>query len=673
MTSWQGPAIVATTWANLRHPSAVRLLAFVAAVAGLFAAARDGENQPLLYLAFAAFLVASTLWVRGLDAHWVRREREPTSFVVLLLAFAVLVVATAVVRLTLEPARSTIILGGAIVAYIFVGLLVRRLRWVAADRPAGAEVGLLPVVLLGLLTALLTAYALLWRLGAGDLALVGLPLVAAVTVVPALVHVLSELIIRILSVPARDQARRVCTCVGLAVTALVAGAAIAAVDESVYLCAVLAVVALLAWALAVGSLVDIAVVIAVLALVGVTPGTQDVEPAVLVATPGPVRGQPEPVLVSLGDSYSSGEGAARYLRDTNVAGTNECRRAATAWPVLVAQALGAHRLVFRACSGARARHLVGRDGVDEQQAGEGVQVRRALEDLRLVERDLDPVLVVLSIGGNDSGFRQIGASCLSLGSCEDPQVSHLFVDNLTAVESALRATYLEVARQFPASPIAVMPYPDAFATDTGCARAPLEEGDVRFVRRFTGLLDATIEKVAMETGVYYVTDMRHALTTTGLALCDQSGTPGLNFLNLRGVGGTALDRSNPGRWIHNSLHPNERGHAALAAAFTDWLAQQSRGSLVGLQALLPAAAKRADDGVVEPADDLAAPSKGDGLLCFESGEGTCGSRADAWALSQIAPEAWEPLCLAALAAGGAWLLAVGSSAGRLRRRGTYPT
>lgn len=239
------------------------------------------------------------------------------------------------------------------------------------------------------------------------------------------------------------------------------------------------------------------------------------------------------------------------------------------------------------------------------------------------------------------------------------------------MESALRATYAAVATKFPASPIAVMPYPNAFATDDGCVRAPVEKGDIRFVRDFTDKLDGIIEKTAKEAGLYYVAPMRTALTDTRLGLCDTSNTPGLNFVDFRGVGGAALNRFNPGNWIHNSLHPNERGHAALAAAFTGWLSERKRvegeETLTGLAALLPAAANRPEGaGTASPA--LPVPTKATTTLCFEAAGGRCTPKADAWALRQLAPGTIPAFLLAAWMAAGAWFLAIGFSARRFRRR-----
>jgi len=671
-----------------RLADAVRLLAFVVAVMALFFLARQGQTQPVMYVAFAFFLVTATLWVRGLDANWVESREDYRSGPLLVIALAVPAGVTILIGIFVERSLSTFVLGALITAYIGAGLAIRKLRWRVIQGESAPTTGslenristwlLATVICWQVLAGLLVvAYGALWLLGRAPTGVVGPLFLLAVVLVPALVHVLSERCIIALS--REDEGGRGGWVIGGAVAAgLGMAIGVAYLDETRYLLAFLVVVALLTWAFTVGSLADIAVVLAVLALMGVTPASQDVKPAILTAeASAPTSGAAESVVVALGDSYSSGEGASRYLDETNVAGGNQCRRAATAWPVLVAQSLGAHRLVFRACSGARARNLVGKVDDDEQYDGEGIQVDRALEDLRSADAELKPALVVLSIGGNDSGFRQIGSSCLSLSSCNDDDVSKYFYDNLPDVEAALRATYLAIAGKFPNSPIAVMPYPDAFATDDGCVRAPVEAGDIDFVRNFTDTLDDTIEKVAAETGVYYVAPMRSALTDSHLALCDESGTPGLNFLDLRGVGGAARDRFNPGNWIHNSLHPNERGHAALAAAFTGWLSSQTRvddgNELSGLAALMPPAIKRKVDKVEEPPTDLPVPTKSSTTLCFEKDGGDCGPQADAWALSRLGPGTFGPILLAAMVAGGSWALTVGISARRFRRRSATRT
>jgi len=669
-----------------RRSDAVRLMVFVLAVMSLFFVSREGQTQPVMYVAFAVFLVTATLWVRGLDANWLAGREDYRSTPLLMLALGVPVLFTIAIGIYFERSLSTFVLGALITSYIAAGLAVRKLRWRVIQGTSAETNGsvesrisawlLTKVIHWELLAVLLVAAnGALWLLGRAPNALTVPLFLALVVPIPALVHVLSERRIMALWSKGAGSQHRWVICGG-AGTVLGMAFGVLYLGETRYLLALVVLVAMLTWAFTVGSLADIAAVLAALALMGVTPASQDVKPAILSAKAAPTtKSTTGPVVVALGDSYSSGEGASRYLDKTNVAGGNQCRRAATAWPVLAAQSLGANRLVFRACSGARARNIVGRATDDEQYPGEGIQVDRANKELRSVDENLDPALVMLSIGGNDAGFRQVGSSCLSLSSCNDDDVSKYFYGNLPEVEAALRSTYLAIAKKFPDSPIAVMPYPDAFAKEDGCVRAPLEAGDIRFVRDFTESLDATIAKVADETGLYYVAAMRSALTDSHLGLCDESGTPGLNFLDLRGVGGAARDRFNPGNWIHNSLHPNERGHAALAAAFTGWLSAQTRmdadgNELAGLGALMAPEVKRGVDDVREPPKPLPVPTKSSTTLCFEKEGGDCGPRADAWALARLGPGAFYPILLAGLVAGGSWTLAVGLSAIRFRRRRT---
>ena len=70
---------------------------------------------------------------------------------------------------------------------------------------------------------------------------------------------------------------------------------------------------------------DIVLIIAGLAVMGFTPGD---------AGPQPEVGAKKHVLVAIGDSYMSGEGADTYFEGTDIGGENQCRRAPTAWVTL---------------------------------------------------------------------------------------------------------------------------------------------------------------------------------------------------------------------------------------------------------------------------------------------------------------------------------------------------
>ena len=104
-------------------------------------------------------------------------------------------------------------------------------------------------------------------------------------------------------------------------------------------------VAGLVFAIVSGTLADVFAVLGIIALMGVTPQQEPIPEALQ-------PGEGQRVLVALGDSYMSGEGADTYFEGTDVGGGNQCRRAPTAWAVQAAQRYF-DGLVFLACSGAR--------------------------------------------------------------------------------------------------------------------------------------------------------------------------------------------------------------------------------------------------------------------------------------------------------------------------------
>ncbi len=115
-------------------------------------------------------------------------------------------------------------------------------------------------------------------------------------------------------------------------------------------------------------------------------------------------------MVVLGDSYIAGEGAPSYFPGTDVLHVNGCHRAATAYPYLVADDLELS-LTFAACSGEDVRRHLPRS-----VPGEPGQRPRREEAARRSAREPRPSkLVLLSIGGNDAGFAEIGAACATPG------------------------------------------------------------------------------------------------------------------------------------------------------------------------------------------------------------------------------------------------------------------
>jgi GDSL-like Lipase/Acylhydrolase family len=179
--------------------------------------------------------------------------------------------------------------------------------------------------------------------------------------------------------------------------------------------------------------------------------------------------------MALGDSYISGEGADDYYEGTNVAGTNTCRRAPTAYPALLM--LEDHTaiptdLAFLACSGATAT------GVHEQL--------RTAERLRDRE-NLDVEFVLLSVGGNDALFGSVGRTCLMPGDCSE--LSEAWMENLQHVGTTLTRLYEDVRETFPDTPVLVVPYPIP-VSDQSCEYSAFTDAEHQFLNDFATELNA---------------------------------------------------------------------------------------------------------------------------------------------------------------------------------------
>jgi lysophospholipase L1-like esterase len=285
-----------------------------------------------------------------------------------------------------------------------------------------------------------------------------------------------------------------------------------------------------------------------------------------VGTPASVS----PALVALGDSYISGEGAKEFFAATNVADENECRRAPSAYPVLVATPA---RLAFFACSGAVAANIYRRpqwpgEPVDDTPQ-KGVDQLDQLKAL-FARSGRGVRLVLVSIGGNDAGFSTIGVSCLAPGSCVErgqAWFNRLTEDVAPEVGRAYRTIRAVTGGRVP---VVAVPYPEPIS-DHPCAYSSLTAGEGRFLRAFLRELNAVIRRSARDAGFYYLPAMQGAFSDS-LRICDQPRDKvGVNFISLRSVDGFVDQALNPAKWIHNSLHPNEAGHRAMAAVLESWL------------------------------------------------------------------------------------------------------
>jgi hypothetical protein len=211
--------------------------------------------------------------------------------------------------------------------------------------------------------------------------------------------------------------------------------------------------------------------------------------------------KPRNIVVSLGDSYASGEGASvggggDYYRETDNNGGNEdirnaCHRSRNAWSrkAVLADVPGSsiaaradswdptldHQLI--ACSGARTENLL---PIRTVRAGDPVPVNDfgrvgagqygELSQLDKGFLDETTTLVTLAIGGNDARFSDIIKECIyaaGLFSCPDAKLSgdsevlSVAVPAAIAgpVENSVVITLREIHKKAPNAKILLMGYP----------------------------------------------------------------------------------------------------------------------------------------------------------------------------------------------------------------------
>jgi hypothetical protein len=680
------------------------LLVFSTAAAVLLYSARSGAPEPVIQALLIGYVVTATLWVREQYVNSLGGELWvlPGNLTLwMLLASLILAVLWSVTKWDGLGLLSLYLLwlgGSAIVTRMRDsqthgqdGRLKKLFEWTA---PRRGGLGIL-LTATGLLLAI-TGLLLIGH-GSGFLlkSAVVVLLVALLLALPVGISLLSE--VAISKLEGSKSRRALIAAVGGASFVALALVAVA-VAHTAWVLLIFAALLAIVVALASSTHADVAIAMVLVALLGVTPHQQSL-PDLLTRQAPP--GQTLNTLVAIGDSYMSGEGASIYYDGTDDGGGNQCRRAPTAWAALASEN-GFDALEFLACSGARtsnvlydpnvenpemaipsqtgpqrfrdqlsAKHLIG-----TQKGDKATQLDQWRADK--VARGLKPAMVVVSLGGNDAGFSTIGAMCLAPGSCDERK--DLWIGSLDQVRSRLRLAYVEIAETFPDVPVFIVGYPDPILLSTQtCDKVWLTATERTFIREFlTGNgsqdgLNDVVRETSDEFGFYYVDRIETALWDAHLQLCDplNDGRPGLNFLGLRSVRGAAEQRFNPANWIHSSLHPNERGHAALLRAFQIWRAQQTQplsarrsvatDSASRLQAALQTwsydAPKQAEKAVKNagPCD------------LFETSANGCRTQGSDWALGQVRSMLLGGgLWLSLLAAVAAWAAAVGFFAARRR-------
>lgn len=292
-------------------------------------------------------------------------------------------------------------------------------------------------------------------------------------------------------------------------------------------------------------------------------------------------------IVALGDSYISGEGADRFFKGTDEFGVNQCHRAATAYPFLAAERLGAS-LTFVACSGARTADVTSRGqypASDGEKNGYGAKPQ--IDALGEVE---DPDAVLISIGGNDAGFAEIGKSCAN-PAVDCRRSASFWINRLdTEVYPAVRDTLVAVRKAAPGATVFAMTYPNPIGP-RNCGDILLSEPEMAFLRDvFVGRLDEDVAFAARAARVHLI-DLSDSLA--GRRICDGPlRRAAINFIDVGLTRGSTLHLSLRGLASlgHGTFHPNELGHEMLARTVVPELEALKEGTLEPLPPALPAGA-----------------------------------------------------------------------------------
>jgi lysophospholipase L1-like esterase len=257
-----------------------------------------------------------------------------------------------------------------------------------------------------------------------------------------------------------------------------------------------------------------------------------------------------PVAAGLGDSFSSGEGTRVFEPETDVQGRNECHRSPLSWQRIVASALRASLSHF-ACSGAETKHLL-----HEDRFGERAQITRLAE----LDQESPTQLVMLTIGGNDVGFRYVLQACLTPGSDCVQRYVRGRKDALSSAIAALPGQLVRVlgATQLaaPSARVLLAGYPHIGPlSPRSCLTA--SRAEVGWLAEKAVELNATLHAAATALDVEFV-PMLDAFSNHDACRLRGSWVHGIDPF----VGRDSLA-------FRNTFHPNARGYAVMARRALD--------------------------------------------------------------------------------------------------------
>jgi lysophospholipase L1-like esterase len=228
--------------------------------------------------------------------------------------------------------------------------------------------------------------------------------------------------------------------------------------------------------------------------------------------------------VSLGDSYSAGEGVwplPPYDDGTDVqnpTSTNGdvCHRSSDAYArqyALLTTTFANHDVVHLACSGSNMWDVGGSAGTTPNPDAAGSVFYN--EPVQTTEIPSDAKLVTLTVGGNDAGFIDVLTNCVVaiITTCQqeykNPDGTDKELQLIDSLGTGLVSTYDAVKQAAPNAQIYVLTYPNIFVADDS---QPADSRDCTAIQRsdrdwligLTSELDAVIRTSASTAGVHII-------------------------------------------------------------------------------------------------------------------------------------------------------------------------
>jgi lysophospholipase L1-like esterase len=325
----------------------------------------------------------------------------------------------------------------------------------------------------------------------------------------------------------------------------------------------------------------------------------------------PLQNKPGDIVVALGDSYSSGEGASvtgggDYYRETDNNGDNEairnaCHRSRNAWSrkaVLAdvpSSSIGARadswdpQLDFHliACSGAQTEQLLPYHTVPAGQARprndfnqEGTGQYGELSQLDKGFLDENTTLVTLSIGGNDARFSDVIKECVYAAGLLPCQDAKLPGDDITAgeavpaliqgqVENSIVTVLQEVRKKAPNARILLMGYPKLMERSGSCV-VGIGTDEAPWINDMSGLLNQHMAEAATRaTAAGIPTWFSNPISVfTGKAICGDPET--IHNIVMDSTPGDPQGLLAPS---NQSFHPKNEGTTLYADAMNATLRQ----------------------------------------------------------------------------------------------------